>query len=103
MRISKGIALTLWLAVSSLTAQAESAAITGTLTLSGRGVAEPCRTELDDHQLSLTCPVAEQTRTEQASISILQQGEFSILTAAQVDYRWIDPAHTIAIIAISHD
>jgi type 1 fimbria pilin len=103
MRISRGIGLTLWLAASSLSAQAESAAVTGTLTLSGRVLAEPCRTELDDRQLSLTCPVTEQTRTEQVSISILQQGESSILTAAQVDYRWIDPAHTMAIIAISHD
>jgi type 1 fimbria pilin len=103
MSISRGIGLTLWLAVSSLTAQAEPVTVTGTLTLSGRLEAEPCRIELDDRQLSWTCTVAERTNHEQVSLSILQQGEPGMLTAALVDYHWVDPAHTMAIITISHD
>ncbi|WP_429113219.1 hypothetical protein [Aeromonas veronii] len=94
--------MTLLLAVSSLTTQAEPTTVTGTLTLSGRVVAEPCRAELDSRQLSLSCPAPEPTRNEQVSLATLQQGEPGMLSAAQVDYYWVDPAHTMAIIAISH-
>lgn len=102
MRIFRGIGLTLWLAALSLTAQAESEAVTGTLTLSGRVVADSCRTELDGRQLSLSCLVEGQTCNEQVLLSTLQHGEPSMLTVAQVDYRWVDPAHSMAIIAIIH-
>ncbi|MFQ1743813.1 hypothetical protein ACK38Q_13995 [Aeromonas veronii] len=94
--------MTLLLALSSLTAQAEPITVTGTLTLSGRVVAAPCCTELDSRQLSLSCLAPEQTRYEQVSLAALQQGEPNMLSAARVDYRWVDPAHTMAIIAISH-
>lgn len=85
MRISREIGFTLLLAVSSLTTQAE-----------------PCRAELDSRQLALSCPAQAQTRYEQASLATLQQGQSRMLTSAQVDYHWVDPAHTMAIIAISH-
>jgi hypothetical protein len=102
MRISREIGFTLLLAVSSLTTQAEPTTVTGTLTLSGRVVVEPCRAELDSRQLSLSCPAQAQTRYEQASLATLQQGQSRMLTSVQVDYHWVDPAHTMAIIAISH-
>jgi hypothetical protein len=102
MKIARDMGLTLLLAVSSFTTQAEPTTVTGTLTLSGRVVAEPCRTEIDSRQLSLSCPAPEQTRYEQVSLASLQHGEPTMLAAAQVDYRWVDPAHTMAIIAISH-
>lgn len=102
MRISREIGFTLLLAVSSLTTQAEPTTVTGTLTLSGRVVVEPCRAELDSHHLSLSCPAQAQTRYEQASLATLQQGQTSMLTSAQVDYNWVDPAHTMAVIAISY-
>lgn len=92
----------LLLALSPIAVQAEPTVVTGTLTLSGRVVAEPCRTELDSRQLSLSCPTPQQTRYEQVSLATLQQGETKQLTAARVDYSWVDPAHTMAIIAISH-
>lgn len=102
MGIYRKSGLTLLLAVSSLSIQAEPSTLTGSLTLSGRVVVETCRTELDGRQLSLTCQAAEQTHNEQVSLSTLQQGEPRMLTAAQVDYRWVNPAHTMAILAISH-
>lgn len=102
MNMARNVGLTLLLALSSLTAQAEPITVTGTLTLSGRVVAEPCRTELDSRLLSLSCPAPEQTLYEQVSLATLQKGEPNMLSAALVDYRWVDPAHTMAIIAISH-
>ena len=102
MKIAKDVGLTLLLAVSSFTTQAEPTTVTGSLTLSGRVVAEPCRTELDSRQLSLSRPAPEQTRDEQVSLASLQHGEPTMLAAAQVDDRWIDPANTMAIIASSH-
>ncbi|WP_139740084.1 hypothetical protein [Aeromonas veronii] len=94
--------MTLLLALSSLTTQAEPTTVTATLTLSGRVVVEPCRTELDSRQLSLSCQAPEQTRYEQVPLATLQQGEPNMLSTARVDYRWVDPAHTMAIIIISH-
>ncbi|MCF5765057.1 hypothetical protein K3H47_14040 [Aeromonas veronii] len=102
MNIAKDVGLTLLLAVSSFTTQAEPTTVTGSLTLSGRVVVESCHSELDSRQLSLSCPAPEQTRYELVSLASLQQGKPSMLSAARVDYRWVDPAHTMAIIAISH-
>ncbi len=102
MNMARNVGLTLLLALSSLTSQAEPTTVTGTLTLLGLVVAEPCNTELDSRQLSLSCHASEQTRYEQVALATLQQGEFNMLSAARVDYRWVDPAHTMAIIAISH-
>ncbi len=70
--------------------------------MSGRVVVEPCRADLDSRQVSLTCPIVKQTSHEQVSLSTLQRGQPSMMTAAKMDYHWVDPAHTMAIIAISY-
>lgn len=98
----RNVGLILLLALSSRMTQAEPTAVTATLTLSGRVAAESCRTEFYSRQLSLSCPAPQQTRNEQVSLATLQQGEPTMLAAAQMDYRWVDPAHTMAIIVISH-
>lgn len=102
MRRLQWIGLAGLLVLCPIVAQAEPEPMIGTLTLAGRVVANPCQSQLDSSRLSLRCSDTEQVSDEVISIATLQQAGSKQLASARVDYHWVDPAHSMAIIAISH-